>query len=160
MEVGFDIVVILVTQGPAAAWDKIKEQLANLKDMVIGGITDFVVDMVVKKAIPKLIAMFIPEAGFISAILSIYDTVMVFVNKLAQIAQVVMAFIDSIVAIAAGQIGAAAARVEKILAGLLSLAISFLAGFVGLGKVADKVMGVIQKIRAPIDKALDWLVGW
>lgn len=160
METGFDIVVTLVRDGPAAAWDKIKEQLANLKDMVIGGITSFVVDMVVKKAIPKLIAMFIPGAGFISAILSIYDTVMVFVNKLAKIVQVVKGFIDSIVAIASGAIDAAATRVENTLAGLLSLAINFLAGFVGLGKVADKVMAVIEKIRKPIDKALDWLIGW
>lgn len=160
LETGFDIVVALVRDGPAAAWDKIKEQLANLKDMVIGGITDFVVDMVVKKAIPKLVAMFIPGAGFISAILSIYDTIMVFVNKIKQIVQVVTGFIDSLVAIAAGQIGAAASRVEKSLAGVLSLAINFLAGFAGLGKVADKVMGVIQKIRAPVDKALDWLVDW
>ena len=160
LETGFDIVVALVRDGPAAAWEKIKEQLSNLKDMVIGGITDFVVDMVVKKAIPKLIAMFIPGAGFISAILSIYDTVMVFVNKIKQIIAVVTGFIDSIVAIAAGNIGAAAARVESSLAGVLSLAINFLAGFAGLGKVADKVMGVINKIRAPIDKALDWLVGW
>ena len=81
MEAGFDIVVTLVTKGPAAAWDKIKDQLANLKDMVIGGITDFVIDMVVKKAVPKIVAMFIPGAGFISAILSIYDTVMVFVEQ-------------------------------------------------------------------------------
>jgi hypothetical protein len=160
LETGFDIVVTLVRDGPAAAWDKIKEQLSNLKDMVIGGITDFVVDMVVKKAIPKLIAMFIPGAGFISAILSIYDTVMVFVNKIKQIIAVVTGFIDSIVAIAAGQIAPAAARVEASLRGVLSLAISFLAGFVGLGKVADKVMAVINKIRAPIDKALDWLIGW
>src|SRR5262249_13309810 len=85
METGFDIVVTLVRDGPAAAWDKIKEQLSNLKDMVIGGITDFVIDTVVKKAIPKLIAMFIPGAGFISAILSIYDTIMVFVNKISKI---------------------------------------------------------------------------
>src|SRR5262249_25767673 len=126
----------------------------------IGGITDFVVDMVVKKAIPKLIAMFIPGAGFISAILSIYDTVMVFVNKIATIMQVVKGFIDSIVAIPAGPIDAAAGRVEGILRNLLSLAINFLAGFAGLGKVADKVMGVINKIRAPIDKAIDWLVGF
>ena len=160
METGFDIVVTLVREGPAAAWDKIKEQLANLKDMVIGGITDFVVDMVVKKAIPKFIAMFIPGAGFISAILSIYDTVMVFVNKIKQIVAVVTGFIDSIVAIAGGAIGAAATRVETALAGVLSLAINFLAGFAGLGKVADKIMGVINKIRAPIDKALDWLVNW
>jgi len=160
MEVGFDIVVTLVTQGPAAAWDKIKEQLANLKDMVIGGITDFVIDIVVKKAVPKLIAMFIPGAGFISAILSIYDTIMVFVEKISKIIQVVTGFIDSIVAIAAGAIGNAAKRVESILAGLLSLAISFLAGFVGLGRVADKVMGVILKVRATIDKGLDALINW
>ncbi len=160
METGFDIVVTLVTQGPAAAWDKIKEQLANLKDMVVGGIIDFVKDTMVQKAVPKLIAMFIPGAGFISAILSIYDTVMVFVNKLAQIAAAVKAFVDSIVAIAAGQIDAAAEKVESTLAGLLSLAINFLAGFVGLGKVADKLMGVINKVRSEVDKAMDWLVNW
>lgn len=160
LETGFDIVVTLVRDGPAAAWDKIKEQLANLKDMVIGGITDFIVDMVVQKAIPKMIAMFIPGAGFISAILSIYDTVMVFVNKISKIIQVVTGFIDSIVNIAAGNIGSAAAKVENTLAGLLSLAINFLAGFAGLGKVADKIMAVFAKVRAPIDKALDWLINW
>ena len=32
------------TQQVDLAWDKIKEQLANLKDKVIGGIIDFVVD--------------------------------------------------------------------------------------------------------------------
>ncbi|MDR5761444.1 DUF4157 domain-containing protein [Caballeronia sp. LZ035] len=160
LETGFDIVVALVRDGPAAAWDQIKEQLADLKEMVIGGIQDFVVDMVVKRAIPKLIAMFIPGAGFISAIISIYDTVMVFVRKLSSIAQLVAGYIDSIVAIASGNIGAAVARVEGALASGLSLAINFLAGFAGLGKVADKLMGVFNKVRAPFDKALDWLVGW
>src|SRR5207248_6005786 len=81
-------------------------------------------------------------------------------NKIKQIVAVVTGFIDSIVAIAGGAIGAAAQRVETALAGVLSLAINFLAGFAGLGKVADKIMGVINKIRAPIDKALDWLVNW
>ena len=160
METGFEIVKTLVTQGPAAAWDKIKEHLSNLKDQVIQGIIDLVVDAVVTKAIPKLLAMFIPGAGFISAIISIYDTVMVFVNKISKIIQVVTAFINSIVAIAQGNIGAAASKVESILAGLLSLAINFLAGFAGLGKVASKIMGVVAKIRAPIDKALDALINW
>ncbi len=143
MEAGFDIVVALVRDGPAAAWDKIKEQLTNLKDMVIGGLTDLVVDAVVKKAIPKLLSMFIPGAGFISAILSIYDTIMVFVAKLRQIAAVVKGFVDSIVSIAEGKVDAAAERVESSLAGILTLAINFLAGFAGIGKVADKIMGVI-----------------
>jgi hypothetical protein len=160
LEKGFDIVVTLVKEGPAAAWEKIKESLTNLKDMVIGGITDFVVDTVVKKAIPQLVSLFIPGAGFITAIIKIYDTIMVFVQKISKIIQVVTAFIDSIARIAAGDIASAAKRVESILANLLSLAINFLAGFVGLGKVADKIMGVIKKIQATIDKALDKLVAW
>lgn len=160
METGFDIVVTLVRDGPAAAWDKIKEQLGNLKDMVIGGITDFILGMVVKKAIPKLISMFIPGAGFISAILSIYDTIMVIVDKAKQIVALVKGFVDSIVAIAAGNISAAADRVERSLAGGMSLAINFLAGFVGLGRVSDAVKGVFAKMRAPFDKAMDWLAAW
>jgi hypothetical protein len=160
METGFDIVVTLVKDGPAAAWDKIKEQLGNLRDMVVNGIIDMVIDMVAKKAVPKIVAMFIPGAGFISAILSIVDTVQVFVSKLSKIGQVVASFIDSIASIAGGAVAGAAKRVESTLAGLLSLAISFLAGFAGLGKVADKVMGVINKVRATIDKALDALINW
>ncbi|MFM8360379.1 MAG: hypothetical protein ACKOET_17660, partial [Verrucomicrobiota bacterium] len=133
LETAFDIVVALVTGGPAAAWNIIKDKLSTLKDTIVSGITTMVDEIVVTKAIPKLIAMFIPGAGFISAILSIYDTIMVFVQKISQIIQVVRGFIDSIVAIASGAIGAAAARVEGILSNLLSLAIAFLAGFAGLG---------------------------
>ena len=72
----------------------------------------------------------------------------------------VAAFVDSIVSIAAGQIAGAAKRVETSLAGLLSLAISFLAGFVGLGGVAEKVKAVIAKVQAAVDKALDTAVNW
>jgi len=160
LELAFDVVKALVTGGPAAAWEVIKEKLTNLKDTIVDGIIGFIKDAVITKAIPKLIAMFIPGAGFISAIISIYDTVMVFVQKIAKIIQVVTAFIDSIVAIAGGNITAAAAKVESILAGLLSLAINFLAGFVGLGKVADKILGVVAKVRDKVDKALDAAIAW
>jgi hypothetical protein len=160
LETGFDIVVALVKGGPAAAWELIKEKLSDLKDTVIGGITSFVTDIVVKKAIPKLISLFVPGAGFISAILSIYDTIKVFIEKISKIVQVVVGFIDSIVAIASGAIGVAATRVENTLAGLISLAISFFAGFVGLGNVAEKVIEILQKVRAGVDKAIDAAIAW
>jgi hypothetical protein len=160
LETAFDVVKALVTGGPAAAWEVIKDKLTSLKDMIVDGIVGFIKETVVTKAIPKLIAMFIPGAGFISALISIYDTVMVFVQKISKIIQVVTAFINSIVAIAAGNIGAAAAKVESILAGLLALAINFLAGFVGLGKAADKIREVINKVRDKVDKAIDTAIAW
>jgi len=160
LETAFDIVVALITGGPAAAWELIKEKLTNLKDMVIDGIVGFVTDTIIKKAIPKLISLFIPGAGFISAIISIYDSIMVFVQKLAKIAAAVKAFVDSIIAIAAGQIDSAASKVETGLEGMLSIAISFLAGFLGLGNIASKVLEVIKKVQELVDKGLDTAINF
>ncbi|HXI24274.1 MAG TPA: DUF4157 domain-containing protein [Pyrinomonadaceae bacterium] len=160
LEAVFDVVMALINGGPKAAWEVIKDKLTGLKDTIVQGIIDFVKDAVVTKAIPKLIAMFIPGAGFISAIVSIYDTVMVFVEKISKIIAVVTAFINSIVAIAAGNIGAAAAKVESILGNMLSLAISFLAGLVGLGKVSSKIRDIVKKVRDTVDKAIEAAVTW
>jgi hypothetical protein len=160
MEIGFDIVVTLVKEGPAAAWEKIKEELSNLKDMVVQGIMNFIVESVVKKAVAKVISLLVPGGAFVQAIISIYDTIMVFVDKLAKIVQVVTAFLDSMMDIVHGAITGAAKKVESTLAGMLTLAISFLAGFLGLGKIADKVLAIIQKVRDSVDKALDKVVDW
>jgi hypothetical protein len=156
----FDVVMALKDGGPAAAWEVIKDKLTGLKDTIVSGIISFVVEAVVTKAIPKLIAMFIPGAGFISAIISIWDIIKVFIEKISKIWAVVTAFTSSIVAIAAGNIGAAAAKVESVLGGILSLAISFFAGFVGLGKVSNKVREVINKVRATVDKAIDTAINF
>jgi len=160
LELAFDVVKALVTGGVAAAWELVKEKLTGLKDMVIDAIIGFVKSAIIEKAIPKLIAMFIPGAGFISAIMSIYDTIKVFIEKLEKIAAVVKSFVDSIVAIAAGEIGGAAKRVEGALGGLLSLAISFFAGFVGLGNVASKIQEAIKKVWDMVDKGLDMAIGF
>jgi Domain of unknown function (DUF4157) len=160
LEVGFDLVVTLVTQGPAAAWQKIQEGISNLKEMVIDGVMSFVKDRIVTAAVTKLLSMLNPAGAFIQAIIAIYNTVMFFIERLRQIAQVAAAFIDSLSAIANGVIAAAANKVESTLGGLLTLVISFLARLVGLGKVSDAVKNIIDKIRAPIDKALDKVIDW
>jgi hypothetical protein len=160
LEKGFDVVVALVTEGPAAAWEKIKENISNLKDMVMEQIMTFVRDRIVQAAITKLVTSLNPAGAFIQAIIAIYNTIMFFVERLRQIAQVVASFIDSISAIADGVITAAANRVEKTMAGLLTLVISFLARLVGLGKVSDAVVNIVNKIRAPIDKAIDKVIEW
>jgi hypothetical protein len=160
METGFDIVVTLVREGPAAAWEKITEQLTNLKEIVIEEVMSFVTSKIVQSAVTKIVSMLNPAGAIIQAIIAIYNTIMFFIERMKQIIQVAMAFIDSIAAIASGVITAAANKVEQTLAGLLTLAISFLARFAGLGKVSDAVIKIINKIRAPIDKALDKVVDW
>ncbi|MBF8296786.1 MAG: hypothetical protein HW389_3331, partial [Bacteroidetes bacterium] len=99
METGVEIVVALITQGPAAAWEKIKEQLTNLKEIVIEEIMSFVVSKIVQSAITKLLSMLSPAGAIIQAIIAIYNTIMFFIERMRQIIQVVTAFIDSISAI-------------------------------------------------------------
>lgn len=161
LETGFDIVRTLVTEGPAAAWQKIMETLSNLKQMAIDAIMDFVKGKIVEIAMKKLATLMAGPAGaFIEAVLAIYNTVMFFIERLRQIAAVAAAFIDGIAAIAAGNIAPAANKVESTMAGLLTLVISFLARLAGLGRVSDAIIGLINRIRAPIERALDAVVAW
>ena len=125
------------------------------------GIISFVTSKIVEAAITKLVSMLNPVVGgIIQGALGIYNTIMFFIERMSTMMQVVASFIDSIAAIASGVIAAAANRVEQTLAGLLVLAISFLARLAGLGKVSDAVLNIIKKIRSPVDKALDFVVSW
>ncbi|HUE78395.1 MAG TPA: hypothetical protein VMN38_02015 [Sphingomicrobium sp.] len=160
LETGFDLVRKLVTQGPAAAWEELLKSLSNLKSMIVDAAIDIVKSTVVRVAIEKLVSFLTPAGAFIEAIRSIYRTVMFIVQKIRAIARVVAAFIDGLAAIAAGVIAPAANKVETVLAQGMSLAISFLADFAGLGNIPKKVMELIKKIRAPVDKALDKVVAW
>jgi len=160
LEKSAKILVTLVKDGPAAAWEEIKAELAELKDQIVQQITQMVTTEVVKAAVGKLVMMLNPAGAFVEAIMAIYKTVTFFIEKIQQIAAVVASFIDSISAIATGQITGAAKKVEATMASTLTVILAFLAKYIGLGDVPKKVVGIIQKLRAPVDKALDKIVGW
>ena len=154
------ILVTLVKEGPAAAWEQIKSELSELKDQLIAKVTEMISSEVVKAAVTKLVSMLNPAGAVVQAIIAIYNTITFFIEKIQQIGAVVASFIDSIAAIAAGQVGAAAKTVEQTMANTLTVIIAFLAKFAGLGNIPDKIVGIIKKIRQPIDKGLDKIVGF
>ncbi len=160
LETTLDIVVTLVRDGPAAAWEKIMEQLRTLRDMVFGMVRDWVIQTVVVQAVTRIVSMLNPAGAVIQAIIAIYNTIMFFRERLQQIIQVAESFFNSIAEIAAGNIGAAADFVERTMGRLVPVVISFLARLIGLGGISDAIRRIIDKIRAPIDKALDKVVDW
>lgn len=155
LEGAFEFIRVIVTQGLAAAWQKIVEFAGNLTDMVIGGIRDFVVQTIVQQAIVRLISFFNPAGAIIQAILAIYNAVQWFIQRIQQIMQLVNAVVESIANIAAGNLSAAITYVEQSMARALPVIISFLAGLLGLNRIADQVKDVIRRIRAVINRALD-----
>lgn len=154
------ILVTLVTQGPAAAWEQIKAELTELKDQLIGQVTQMIETEIVKAAVTKLVSMLNPAGAVIQAILAIYNTVVFFVEKASQIGAVVASLVSSIAAIAAGQVQSAANRVEQTLANTLTVVLAFLARFVGLGGIPAKLVGIVKRVSQPIDRGLDKIVIW
>ncbi|MGB4850375.1 MAG: DUF4157 domain-containing protein [Saprospiraceae bacterium] len=154
------VLVTLVKDGPVAAWQEIKSELTELKDQMIAKITEMVTTEIVKAAVMKLVSMLNPAGAIIQAIIAIYNTITFFIEKINQIAAVVASFIDSVSEIASGAIENAAKKVEQTMANTLVIIIGFLAKFAGLGGIPNKLVGIIKKIRAPIDKGLDKIVGW
>jgi hypothetical protein len=160
IEKGVSFVRDLVKRGPVVLWEKVQESLSNIKDMVFGAIKDWVVKTIVVKAIEKVLSFLNPAGAVVQAIIAIYNTVMFFVERYQQIVAFAEAVFDSIAAIASGVLGKAAAAVEGAMSRTLPVIISFLARLIGLGGIAKKIQEIIQKIRKPVDRALDKVIGW
>jgi hypothetical protein len=150
----------LVTRGPIALWEKAKEQLTNLKEMVFGAIIGWVKNTIIQKAVVKIISMFNPAGALVQAAMAIYDVIMFFINRWEQIKALAQAVINAITPIVYGRVTRAAQWVEKVMARGLTVIISFLARLVGLGGISNKIREIIKKIRRPIDRAVDKVIGW
>jgi hypothetical protein len=154
LEKAFDFLMMIVTQGLGAAWQKITEFVGGLQEMVMGGIRDWVQNSIITAAITKLLSMFNPAGAIIQAVMAIYNTIMFFIERGSQIAAVGEAVFSSIGTIAAGNIAGAATYVEQTMGRTLPVVISFLARLIGLGGISEHIKTVIKKIQSPIETAM------
>jgi hypothetical protein len=150
-----EYVEALIKGGPAALWEKVKEDIGNLKEMVIDAIQSWLISTLIKKAVAKIVSMFNPAGAIIQAILMIYDVVVFIIDKANQILEFVEAVVSSMYNIATGAIGGAANWIEKALANMIPILIGFLASLIGLGGISDKIKEFIKKVQAKVDKAID-----
>jgi hypothetical protein len=154
LEKAFDFLMMIVTQGLGAAWQKITEFVGGLQEMVMGGIREWVQNSIITAAITKLLSMFNPAGAVIQAVMAIYNTIMFFIERGSQIAAVGEAVFSSIGSIAAGNIAGAATYVEQTMGRTLPVMISFLARLIGLGGISEHIKTVIKKIQDPIETAM------
>jgi hypothetical protein len=155
IEKAVEYIKALIDGGPAKLWEKVKEDLSDLKDMVIGAIQDWLIETVVKQAVTKVVSMFNPAGAIVQAVIAIYNVVMFVIEKAQQIMALVESVVNSVYAIATGAIGGAISWIEKSLASAIPLVIGFLARLIGLGGISEKIKGFIKKIQAKVDKAID-----
>ncbi len=158
LEKTFDIFIIFKNEGLAGLWQFVQDKIGDLKEMVLGTIQNFVIETVIKQGVLWVISLLNPASAFVKACKMIYDVIMFFIERGSQIVDLVHAVMDSVTAIASGAIGGAASLIENALSKSLPVVISFMASLLGLGGISDKIKDIIGKLKAPIDKAIEWLI--
>ncbi|WP_019503913.1 DUF4157 domain-containing protein [Pleurocapsa sp. PCC 7319] len=157
-DAGIDVLNILSTQGIIGLWEVVQDKVGDIKAMVFDQIQDFLIETVIKAGIEWIISIFVPGAGFIKACKAIFQIIKFFIERAKEIIDLINAVLDSVEAIVKGAIGEAAKKVEEALAKSIPLVIELLANLLGLGGLADKVQEIIEKVRATIEKAIDWVI--
>lgn len=153
-ETGFEMVTILLTEGPMGLWEWIKEEAESIKTSIIEGIKEWALITIVKNAVLQIALMLNPAGAIVRAIIAIYDLIMWLVDNIERIISFVNSVISSITNIAAGNISGAAGFIESAIAKTIPMILSGLAQFLKLGGISKKIKETVEKVRKPIDKAI------
>lgn len=149
---------LLAREGLPGLWQQITNKLGDLKAMILGKLTEFLVPTVLVAGITWIVSLLNPASAFVKAVKAIIDIVTFIFERGAQILEFVNSVLDAVIAIAGGGVAGVPALIENALARSIPVLIGFLAALLGVGGLADKVKSIIQAISRPVTKVVDWVV--
>jgi hypothetical protein len=155
IEQAWSLVSAMIGGGPVGLWGQAKGYLGDFKQMVVSEIRNWVIIQIVKAAILWLISLLNPASALLKAIMAIYNVVMFFIERMNQIRSLVQAIVESVTNIVAGNIGAAANRIEQAMGRSVPVILGFLASLLGLTGITQKIQSIIRKLQRPVDMAID-----
>lgn len=158
IETGVEIFKIVMSEGVSGLWQWIQQKIGDLKEMVLGGVKEFIVQRVIMGGITYIIGMLNPAGAFIKACQAIYKIIMFFVERGSQIMSLVNAVIDTVTAVAQGNTDSMAAAIDNALGRAVPVAIGFLANLLGVSGISDKIRDGIQNIQSKVWEVIDWLI--
>ena len=159
VEKALEPVTILLTKGPLALWEYIKDQVVSMIRSTFDRIRESVFNAFVEKGLKWIAGFFIPGGGFVKVVKAVFRAFQFVVDNLERIRHFFDSVFDSMEAATQGKTDGVA---SKIVAGLkigVVLALDFLAKQLGLDKIVDGVHRIIQSLRRPIVTAIEWLLG-
>ncbi|MCP4546785.1 MAG: hypothetical protein GY835_10020, partial [bacterium] len=109
-------------------------------------------------AVKKILSMFSPVSGLIAIIQSIWNVIQFVIEKARQIMMLAAAVFGTLAPLVKGDVKKAADQVERALSIVLPLALGFLAGLLGLGKLAGYIVKVMKKFGAYVLKIIKKVV--
>ncbi|HVY04699.1 MAG TPA: hypothetical protein VHB46_01860 [Burkholderiales bacterium] len=151
-------VILLVTKGPGALWDHIKDSLSSMVESTFERIKESVFYTFVEKGLKWVAGFFVPGGGFVKVVKAVFRAFQFVMDNLENIRNFFDSVFDSMEAATQGKTDGVAAKIVNGLKTGVVLALDFLAKQLGLGKIVDSVHGIIRSLRRPIVGAIEWLL--
>ena len=150
----FGYVKALITEGWSSLFEKIKDDLSGLYDIVVDQITSYLETKIVQAGIVLLVSMLNPVTGLIRLVMAIWKFVTWVITNLGRFKTIFETIVNGIVNIAKGIIEPAALKVESAIALLIAPIIDLLAGLLLISGVTDQVKKIISQVRKKITAAI------
>ncbi|HEY0015720.1 MAG TPA: DUF4157 domain-containing protein [Longimicrobium sp.] len=162
IEKAWEMVSMLIEKGPEGIFELVKEKLdpRQIIDQIIQAGVQFLVEGLVKAVSVRILGMLNPVGAIVQAIEAIYRVVSWIFENAARLFTLVEAVVNGMAQVVAGNVSGMAAAVEGALAGLIAPVIDFLADYMGLGGLPEKIKGVIEGMQAWVEGILDSVIGF
>jgi hypothetical protein len=163
LEKAYELIALLMERGVDGIYEMIREQLnpQTILDAILSAAVDFLIDALIRAVTPRIIGLFNPAGAIIQAIEVIYRVLAWIFNNAARIFSLVETVVNGAADLIAGNVGGMATAIEGALARLIAPVIDFLAGFLGLGnlpdRIADTIRGFQQMVLAAIERVVAFL---
>ena len=162
IEKAWSFVSTLIERGVEGLYDLVKDYLnpQTIIDQVLQIAKDVIVEALIKQVTARIIALFNPVGAIVQAVEAIYRVLKWIFTNAAKLFRLVETVANGAYDVLNGNIGAMAAAVETALAGLISPVIDFLADYMSIGDLPDKISGTIANFQEWIAGILDRVIGW
>lgn len=155
---GLELIQLAREQGLGALWERIKEMVSSNVDAMFDKIKQTVVAETIKKTLAFIASLFTPAGAFIKAVQLLYKGLKFLIDNIDRISELVNTFLDSLELAVAGNVEAIKAKVVLALRNLIVVAIDFLAKILNLGNLDEKVRKILNFLRKPIIRAMDFVL--
>ncbi len=162
LEQAWTIISTLVQQGPAGIFELLKDRLnpREILDQVLTAARDAIMEAVITRVTARILMMFNPVGAILQALEAIYRVLKWIFENAARLFSLVETVVNGIADLLRGNTAGMAKAIEQGLARLIAPVIDFLAGYLGLGNLPDRIRDAIQGMQNWVEGILDRVIGW
>jgi len=158
VEKGLEIFEIIKKDGLGGLWDYIVESLGTLLSDTLDQMKETVLYAAIKKVLFEIGKMLVPGGGFIAIAEKVIRLLVFIVEARDKILDLIESFVSSMENAVRGDISGIVTKVTGALTKFITVALDFLVAFFGLSGLKEKVERLIERMRTPIIKGIDFVL--